>query len=157
MSCRDTQHRLETDLGSPSTTDLQHLAHCPDCAAHRALLADLHAEALASGPVAPTPELLARVEARALTTLRASAARAPFRRELLVPLGVALFALPVALAQGWLWLHGLFLLLEAWLPTPLLAGISIFYIASVALTLGALYALLPFAVSYANRVQTEVS
>ena len=156
MNCRSLQHRLETDLGSPTPADLQHLADCPDCTAHRALLVDLHAEALTSGPLPLPPELLARVETHALATLHASRPRPPFRRELLVPLTAALFALPIALAQGWLWLQGLFLLLETWLPIPILTGISIFYIASLGLTLGLLYALLPFAVSYANRVQTEV-
>ena len=64
---------------------------------------------------------------------------------------------PIALAQGWLWLSGLFLLGEAWLPAPFLTGISVFYVATVGLSLGALYASLPFAVAYANRIQPETS
>ncbi|MCH2173916.1 hypothetical protein MK489_24310 [Myxococcota bacterium] len=156
MNCRILQRRLENDLGSPSPEVFEHLAGCPDCTAHRALLKNLRAEAQAAESPPLSRELLARVENRALAALHTTELRRPFRRELWVPLAVALFALPIAMAQGWLWLQGLFLVLEAWLPIPILTGISIFYIASLGLTLGALYALLPFAVSYANRVETEV-
>jgi len=98
---------------------------------------------------------MARVEEQARAALRAAMAPSPVRREVLLPLGIALFALPVAIGQGWLWLHALSLLLESWLPSALLTSISIFYVASVGLTLGALYASLPFAVAYANRTRPE--
>jgi len=116
----------------------------------------LQSEALASEPAPPATALLASVEGQALAALRVATAPSPFRREVLLPLGVALFALPLALAQGWLWLRGLFLLLESWLPISVLTSISVFYVASVGLSLGALYASLPFAVAYANRTRPEV-
>ena len=108
-------------------------------------------------PAPPTAALLNRTEERARSALRRSNAPSSFRRDIVLPLGIALLAAPIALAQGWLWLRGLFLLGEAWLPSPFLTGISFFYIATVGLTLGALYASLPFAVAYANRVQPETS
>jgi len=157
MNCRDTQRSLESDHERPSSADLEHLSRCAECTAHRALLRELYAEVHASVPAPPTPALLSRTEERARSALRRANAPSPLRREILLPLGIALFALPIALAQGWLWLSGLFLLGEAWLPSPFLTGISFFYIATVGLTLGALYASLPFAVAYANRVQPETS
>ena len=155
MSCRGIQLRLEADHGRLSPRDREHLASCPECAAHRSLLQALQLDARTSEPDPPSTALLARVEGQALAALRAAAAPSPFRREVLLPLGVSLFALPIAVAQGWLWLSGLFLLLESWLPIPLLTGISIFYVASVGLSLGALYASLPFAVAHANRIRPE--
>ncbi|MFP8876527.1 MAG: hypothetical protein VCB99_06370 [Myxococcota bacterium] len=157
MSCRDTQWRLESDHERPSSADLEHLSRCAECTAHRALLRELYAEARASVSVPPTLALLNQVEGQARAALRRANAPSPLRREILLPLGIALFALPIALAQGWLWLKGLFLLGEAWLPAPFLTGISLFYIATAGLTLGALYASLPFAVVYANRVKPETS
>jgi len=64
-------------------------------------------------------------------------------------------ALPIAIGQGWLWTHGLSILLEPWLPTSVLTGMTIFYAASAALTLGGLYGSLPFAIVYANRNRLE--
>ena len=156
MSCRRVQLRLEAAHERPSAADLEHLAGCRECSAHRSLLRDLQSEALASEPAPPATALLASVEGQALAALRVATAPSPFRREVLLPLGVALFALPLALAQGWLWLRGLFLLLESWLPISVLTSISVFYVASVGLSLGALYASLPFAVAYANRTRPEV-
>jgi hypothetical protein len=157
VSCRDTQRRLESDHERPSSADLEHLSRCAECTAHRALLRELYAEARASVPAPPTPALLSRIDERARSALHRANAPSSFRRDIVLPLGIALLALPIALAQGWLWLKGLFLLGEAWLPAPFLTGISIFYIATAGLTLGALYASLPFAVVYANRVKPETS
>ena len=157
MSCRGTQRRLEVDHERPASAELEPLSRCPECAAHRGLLRELYAEARASVSEPPTPALLSQVEGQARSALRRAHAPSPLRREILLPLGIALFALPIALAQGWLWLSGLFLLGEAWLPAPFLTGISVFYVATVGLSLGALYASLPFAVAYANRIQPETS
>ena len=155
MSCRRVQLRLEIDTLQPSAADLEHLAGCPQCAAHRALLQALQQAAVAVESPPPSPALLAAVEDRARAALRAAQAPSPFRREVLLPLGVALFALPLAVGQGWLWLRALSLLLESWLPGLVLTSISVFYVASVGLTLGALYASLPFAVAHANRTRLE--
>ena len=107
MSCRGTQRRLEVDHERPASADLEHLSRCPECAAHRGLLRELYAEARASVSEPPTPALLSQVEGQARTALRRAHAPSPLRREILLPLGIALFALPIALAQGWLWLSGL--------------------------------------------------
>ena len=72
-------------------------------------------------------------------------------------LAVALLALPIAIGQGWLWTYGLSALLDPWLPTSVLTGMTIFYAASAALTLGGLYGSLPFAIAYANRKRLEAS
>ena len=155
MSCRRIQLRLEADHEQPSAADLEHLASCSECASHHALLRTLQSTALKGEVLPPTNALLARVEEQALAALRVSTTPSPFRADVLLPLGLALFALPLAVAQGWLWIHGLYLLLESWLPIPLLTGISVFYVASVGLTLGALYAALPFAVAHANALRPE--
>jgi hypothetical protein len=56
-----------------------------------------------------------------------------------------------------LWAHGLSALLEPWLPASVLTGLTIYYAASAALTLGGLYGSLPFAIAYANRNRLEAT
>ena len=157
MKCRVLQHRLQVDAENLSPEERMHLAQCPECTAHRGLARDLetllaHEEAQ---PVADA--LLARVEIEARIALEAARLPRLFRREVTLALALAALALPLALAQGWLWLQTLFLTLEAWLPFPLLAGVAGLYVASVGISLGFLYASLPFAVAYSRRIQAEAS
>ena len=100
-------------------------------------------------------QLRASVHERATRALRATHSNLILRWEIAAPLAVALLALPIAIGQGWLWTHGLSALLEPWLPTSVLTGLTIFYAASAALTLGGLYGSLPFAIAYANRNRLE--
>ena len=157
MSCRATQLRLEIDHVGPSAVDLEHLSRCRECTAHRDLLAELQSDLLESRPRPPTEAVLGRVQERARAALWAAQRAPSFGRETFLPLVLALFALPLAVVQGWLWLQGLHLLMEAWLPFPVLAGISILYIGSVGLSLGLLYASIPFALAYSRRIQAEVT
>ena len=155
MSCRNVQLRLEVEHLKPSTADLEHLSRCVECAAHRALLRDLQADLLTRPPVPPSLAVLARVEEQAREALWAAPGPPIFRRDMWLPLALALFALPLAVVQGWLWLRGLHFLLEAWLPISFLTGISILYIGSLGVTLGLLYAVIPFAVAYSRQIQPE--
>lgn len=157
MRCRALQRRLQVDAENLSSEDRAHLAQCPECTAHRGLARDLQS-LLAPGESAPLADALRlRVEAQARVALETAQLPGIFRRDVVLALGLAALALPLALAQGWFWLQTLFLTLEAWLPLPLLAGISVVYVASVGLSLGILYASLPFAVAYSRRIQAEAS
>jgi len=133
----------------------EHLEACADCSSHFALLQQLSGEARDAQPAALSPQLRALVHERAARALRATRSDAIFRWEVAAPLAVALLALPIAIGQGWLWTHGLSYLLEPWLPASVLTGLTIFYAASAALTLGGLYGSLPFAIAYANRNRLE--
>ena len=157
MKCRALQHRLQVDVENLSPEEKMHLAQCPECTAHRGLARDLET-LLAHGETQPLADaLLARVEIEARSALEAARLPRLFRREVTLALALAALALPLALAQGWLWLQTLFLALEAWLPFPLLAGMAALYVASVGISLGFLYASLPFAVAYSRRIQAEAS
>jgi len=134
----------------------EHLDACADCSSHFALLQQLIGEARAVRLEAISPQLRASVHERATRALRASRAKPIFRWEIAAPLAFALLALPIAIGQGWLWTRGLSYLLEPWLPTPVLTGLTIVYAVSAALTLGGLYGSLPFAIAYANRNRLEV-
>ena len=160
MRCRKVQWRLEADGASPSLEDREHLAQCPECSAHRALTRELETVFDASAASAPEPlaaALRVQVESQARQALAGAQLPRIFRRDVVLALCLAALAFPLALAQGWLWLSGLFLVLEAWLPVPLLAGASVIYVVSVGLSLGFLYASLPFAVAYSRRIQAEAS
>jgi hypothetical protein len=133
----------------------EHLETCADCSSHLALLQQLIGDAQIAQPVALSPQLRAGVHERATRALRATGSKAIFRWDIAAPLAVALLALPIAIGQGWLWTHGFSYLLEPWLPTSVLTGLTIFYAASAALSLGGLYGLLPFAIAYANRNRLE--
>ena len=157
MNCRALQKRLQVDAENLSSEAREHLAECPECTAHRGLARDLET-LLAGGETVPLADALRlRVEAQARVALEAGQLPRIFRRDVVLALGLAALALPLTLAQGWFWLQTLFLTLEAWLPLPLLAGISVAYVASVGLSLGFLYASLPFAVAYSRRIQAEAS
>ena len=157
MNCRTLQRRLQVETENLSPDARTHLAKCPECTAHRGLARDL-GTLLAREEAAPlTDALRLRVEAQARVALEAGQLPRIFRRDVVLALGLAALALPLTLAQGWFWLQTLFLTLEAWLPLPLLAGISVAYVASVGLSLGFLYASLPFAVAYSRRIQAEAS
>jgi len=157
MRCRALQHRLQVDAGNLSAEEREHLAQCPECTAHRGLARDLES-LLAPGDAQSLAEgLLARVETEARIALERAWLPRLFRREVVLALGLAALALPLAVAQGWLWLQTLFLALESWLPFPLLAGMAAIYVASVGISLGLLYASLPFAVAYSRRIQAEAS
>jgi predicted anti-sigma-YlaC factor YlaD len=155
MSCQNLQQRLD-QLAQQSQLQVldpearEHLANCAQCAAHHALLLALTADEIRAEPPPLSPQLLAAVEKRAMGALRATGRRAVMRWDIAAPLAVSLLALPIALGQGWLWLRGLGFLLESWLPEALVAGLAIAHIASVALTLGALYAALPLAIAFAS-------
>ena len=157
MNCRTLQKRLQVDAENLASEAREHLAECPKCAAHRGRARDLETR-LAGAETTPLADALRlRVEAQARVALEAAQLPRIFRRDVVLALGLAALALPLTLAQGWLWLQTLFLTLESWLPLPLLAGISVAYVASVGLSLGFLYASLPFAVAYSRRIQAEVS
>jgi len=158
MSCKSTQQRLEqladqSQLQALGEDERRHLASCDECAAHHALLLTLATESVQTEPPPLSPRLLATVERRAIHALRATRQRRALRWDIAAPLAVALLALPIALGQGWLWLKGLALLLEAWLPASILTGLAVVHFASVALTLGALYGAIPLAIAYANHTR----
>jgi hypothetical protein len=166
VNCEARQEQIERiafegELEALVDEEREHLAACAPCRSHFALLRQLVGEARGAQPAALSPQLRASVHERATRALRATHARPAthpnpiFRWDIAAPLAVALLALPIAIGQGWLWTHGLSLLLEPWLPTSVLTGLTIFYAASAALTLGGLYGSLPFAIAYANRKRLE--
>jgi hypothetical protein len=157
MNCRTLQKRLQMDAESLSSEARGHLAECPECTAHRKLVRDLETLLVGEESVPLMDALRHQVEAQARVALEGAQLPRIFRRDVVLALGLAALALPLALAQGWFWLQTLFLTLEAWLPLPLLVGISAAYVTSVGLTLGFLYASLPFAVAYSRRIQAEAS
>jgi predicted anti-sigma-YlaC factor YlaD len=160
MNCEARQEQLERiafegRLESLVDEEREHLEACATCSSHFALLRQLTREARNARPEPLSPQLRASVHERATRALRATHSNLILRWEIAAPLAVALLALPIAIGQGWLWTHGLSLLLEPWLPTSVLTGLTIFYAASAALTLGGLYGSLPFAIAYANRNRLE--
>jgi len=160
VNCEARQEQLERiafEEGPEAVVgeEREHLAACAPCSSHFALLQELIAEMSAAEP-APLPcELRALIHERATRALRATHSKLAFKWEVAAPLAFALLALPIAVGQGWLWAHWLSLLLDHWLPTSILTGLTILYAASSALTLGGLYGSLPFAVAYANRIRVE--
>ena len=160
MNCEARQEQIEQiafEGGIEALVEEQreHLEAFADCSSHITLLQQLIGEARAVRPEALSPQLRASVHERATRALRASRANPIFRWEIAAPLAFALLALPIAIGQGWLWTQGLSYLLEPWLPTPVLTGLTIVYAVSAALTLGGLYGSLPFAIAYANRNRLE--
>jgi len=162
VSCEERQEQLERiafegGLETLSEDVREHLAACASCSSQFALLRQLMREAREATPTSLPPELRASIHGRSARALRASHSTPIFRWEIVAPLAVALLALPIAIGEGWLLTHGLSVLLEPWLPTSVLTGLTIFYAASAALTLGVLYGSLPFAIAYANRIRLEAS
>ncbi len=160
MNCEARQEQLERaafegGLEAFADAEREHLEGCANCSSHFALLGQLIGDARNAQPAPLTPQLRASVHERATRALRATHSNLIFRWEIAAPLAVALLALPIAVGQGWLWTHGLSYLLEPWLPTSVLTGLTIFYAASAALTLGGLYGSLPLAIAYANRNRLE--
>jgi len=160
LNCEAIQEQLERvafdgGIAALGDEEREHLEACADCSSQFALLQQLNGEARDAQPIALSPQLRASVQERATRALRASHSSQIFRWETAAPLAVALLAVPIAIGQGWLWTHGLSYLLEPWLPTSVLTGLTIFYAASAALTLGGLYGSLPFAIAYANRNRLE--
>jgi hypothetical protein len=162
MNCEARQEQLERIAfeGGPEAiadSEREHMESCAPCSSHWALIRQLVDETRDALP-APLPhQLRTSVEERATRALRATNSNPIFRWEIAAPLAVALLALPIAVGQGWLWTHGFSILLEPWLPASVLTGLTIFYAASAALTLGGLYGSLPFAVAYANRNRLEAT
>jgi hypothetical protein len=160
VNCEARQEQLERiafegGLEALVDEEREHLAACATCSSHFALLRQLSGEARNAQPAPLSAQLRASVHERATRALRATHPKLIFRWEVVAPLAVALLALPIAIGQGWLWTQGLSVLLEPWLPTSVLTGLTIFYAASAALTLGGLYGSLPFAVAYASRNRLE--
>jgi predicted anti-sigma-YlaC factor YlaD len=160
VNCEARQEQLEQiafegELEALADEQREHLETCAPCRSHFALLRQLIGEARDAQPEALSPQLRASVHEQAARALRANHSSPIFRWEIAAPLAVALLALPLAIGQGWLWTQGISLLLEPWLPTSVLTGLTIFYGASAALTLGGLYGSLPFAIAYANRNRLE--
>ena len=160
MNCEARQEQLEWiafegEFEALVDEEREHLETCASCSSHFALLQQLIGEARNAQPAPLSPQLRASVHERATRALRATHSDPIFRWEIAAPLAVALLALPIAIGQGWLWTHGLSALLEPWLPTSVLTGLTIFYAASAALTLGGLYGSLPFAIAFANRNRLE--
>ncbi len=160
MNCEARQEQLERiafegGLEALVDEEREHLETCAPGRSHFALLRQLIGEARDAQPAPLSPQLRASVHERATRALRATHSNLIFRWEIAAPLAVALLALPIAIGQGWLWTHGLSVLLEPWLPASVLTGLTILYAASAALTLGGLYGSLPFAIAYANRNRLE--
>ncbi len=160
MNCEARQEQLEWaafegGLEAGADAEREHLEGCANCSSHFALLEQLIGDARNAQPAALSHQLRASVHERATRALRATHSNLIFQWEIAAPVAVALLALPIAIGQGWLWTQGLSALLEPWLPTSVLTGLTIFYAASAALTLGGLYGLLPFAIAYANRNRLE--
>jgi hypothetical protein len=160
MNCEVRQEQLEriafeSGFAARLDEEREHLEACEDCSSHCALLQRLIGEARNARPMPLSPQLRASVHERAVRALRATHSEPIFRWEIAAPLAVALLALPIAIGEVWLWTRGLSYLLEPWLPTAVLTGMTIFYAASAALTLGGLYGSLPFAIAYANRNRLE--
>ncbi len=160
MNCEARQGQLEQTAfeGGPEAIadeEREHLETCAPCSSHFALLRRLIGETRDAQPAPLSHQLRTSVHERAARALRASHSNLIFQWEIAAPLAVALLALPIAIGQGWLWTHGLSALLEPWLPTSVLTGLTFFYAASAALTLGGLYGSLPFAIAYANRNRLE--
>ena len=160
MNCEARQEQLEQIVfeGGPEAIadeEREHLEACTPCSSQFALLRRLIGETRDAQPTPLSHQLRTSVHERATRALRASQSKLIFQWEIAAPLAVALLALPIAIGQGWLWTHGLSALLEPWLPTSVLTGLTIFYAASAALTLGGLYGSLPFAIAYANRNRLE--
>ena len=160
MNCEARQEQLERivfegRLEAIVDEEREHLEACAPCSSHFALLRQLIGETRDVQPKSLSHQLRASVHERAIRALRATHSNLIFQWEIAAPLAVALLALPIAIGQGWLWTHGLSALLEPWLPTSVLTGLTIFYAASAALTLGGLYGSLPFAIAYASRNRLE--
>ena len=162
MNCEARQEQLERiafegRLEAIVEEDREHMEACESCRSQFALLRQLIGESRDAQPAPLSRRLLASVDERATRALRATHSNPIFQWEIAAPLAVALLALPIAIGQGWLWTYGLSALLDPWLPTSGLTGMTIFYAASAALTLGGLYGSLPFAIAYANRKRLEAS
>ncbi len=162
MNCETRQAHFEQltfegGLAALRDEEREHLEACGDCSAHLALVQRLIGDAQDAQPAALPLWLRASVHERSIRALRAHRPKRIFRWDTAAPLAVALLALPLAVGQLWLWAQGLAFLLEPWLPNSVLSGLTIFYAASAALTLGGLYGSLPFAVAYANRNRLEAS
>ncbi len=160
MNCEARQERIERiafegGLEALVDEEREHLEACADCSSHCGLLRQLIGEARDAQPAPLSPQLRASVHERTTRALRATHSNLIFQWEIAAPLAVALLALPIAIGQGWLWTHGLSYLLEPWLPTSVLTGLTIFYTASAALTLGGLDGSLPVAIDHANRNRLE--
>jgi hypothetical protein len=165
VSCEELQEQLTERVFARGAPALEawdpalrsHVAACAACAAHlrfvRALVADLEA-----APVeAPGPGVLAAAQQRALRALRARSAPRGLLRELALALAVTLLAWPVAVAQAWLVAEGASALLAPLLPHLVLIGLGVVYFGSLALALGALYALLPLWVAIVRQGHAEAS
>ncbi len=160
MNCQARQERFERTafeggLEALVDEEREHLEACVPCSSQCTLLRQLIGEARNARPAPLSPQLRASIHERTTRALRATHSNLIFRWKIAAPLAVALLALPIAIGQGWLWTHGLSYLLEPWIPTSVLTGLTIFYAASAALTLGGLYGSLPFAIAYANRNRLE--
>jgi predicted anti-sigma-YlaC factor YlaD len=162
VNCETRQEQLERiafegRLEAIVDEDREHMEACEPCRSQFALLRQLTGESRDAQPAPLSRRLLASVDERAIRALRATHSNPIFQWEIAAPLAVALLALPIAIGQGWLWTYGFSALLDPWLPTSVLTGMTIFYAASAALTLGGLYGSLPFAIAYANRKRLEAS
>jgi hypothetical protein len=149
------QEALEAGADDPPLR--AHLGGCAACAGHARFLRTLEAALAAEAPPALAPELLARTRARAVRTLRAHAP-APTRGllgELAGALAVLALALPFVLAHAWLVAEGASALLGGILPPLVLEGLGVVYFGSLALAVGALYALLPIWIALVRRARTE--
>jgi len=164
VTCDDAQEQL-TALGFTRRTPAPperwepalraHVAGCAACSAHLRFLRALSASLATELPTTPSPELLARTRARAVRALRAQAPPRELARPFLGALAVSLLALPVAAGHAWLVIEAGRRLLASWLPEPLLAWLGLVYFGSIALALGALYALVPLGVALARHAARD--
>jgi hypothetical protein len=168
LSCEAVQEQLiERAFAHAAVDDPQlaalpealraHLAGCEACRGHLRFVRAL-AASLASDPAPPPrPVVMARTRARAIRALRAQRPARGAVRPLVGALAVSLLALPVAVGHAWLVAEGASLLLGPWLPHALLAWLGIVYFGSIALALGALYALVPLWVALARHSRAEAT
>lgn len=158
VSCEAMQSALESGELAAAPQLREHVATCADCAAHERLLAVL-AGGAAEPSAPPALALVAHTRMRASRVLRAHAA-APTRgllAEGALALAVLTLALPLALAHAWLVAEGAVALLGGWLPPLVLEGLGVVYFGSLALAVGALYALLPLWVATLRRARMEAA
>jgi hypothetical protein len=78
-------------------------------------------------------------------------------REVVAALAVLALALPVVVGHAWLVAEGAIALLGGLLPPLVLEGLGVVYFGSLALAVGALYALLPLWVAVVRRARSEAA
>jgi hypothetical protein len=136
----------------------EHVAGCAACRDHLRFVRALSVSLASELPPPMAPAALAIARARAARALRAQAPpRQGMVRELAVTFAVSLLALPLALAHAWLVTEGVGALLRPLLPGALVTGLGVAYLGSVALAVGAFYAVAPLWIALVRHARAEAS